>query len=43
MEGYFLDCHLKATCPGLRNDVGEIEIGNLITKISIEIQLQTTV
>lgn len=27
--------HLKATWPGLRNDVGEIETGNLITKISI--------
>jgi peroxiredoxin-like protein len=27
--------HLKATWPGLRNDVGEIETSNLITKISI--------
>ncbi|WML24041.1 OsmC family protein [Neobacillus sp. OS1-33] len=27
--------HLKANWPGLRNDVGEIEAGNLITKISI--------
>ncbi|WP_066249801.1 OsmC family protein [Neobacillus drentensis] len=27
--------HLKASWPGLRNDVGEIEAGNLITKISI--------
>jgi peroxiredoxin-like protein len=27
--------HLKANWPGLRNDVGEIEAGNLITKVSI--------
>ncbi|MEH7081939.1 OsmC family protein [Neobacillus drentensis] len=27
--------HLKANWPGLRNDVGEIEAGNLVTKISI--------
>jgi peroxiredoxin-like protein len=27
--------HLKAHWPGLRNDVGEIEAGNLKTKISI--------
>ncbi|MCM2676875.1 OsmC family protein [Alkalicoccobacillus plakortidis] len=27
--------HLKANWPGLRNDVGDIESGNLITKISI--------
>ncbi|MBM7692709.1 peroxiredoxin-like protein [Peribacillus deserti] len=27
--------HLKASWPGLRNDVGEIEAGNLKTKISI--------
>ena len=27
--------HLKANWPGLRNDVGEIEAGNLQTKISI--------
>ncbi|MEH7501635.1 OsmC family protein [Neobacillus drentensis] len=27
--------HLKANWPGLRNDVGEIEAGNLKTKISI--------
>ncbi|CAH0347128.1 OsmC family protein [Bacillus sp. CECT 9360] len=27
--------HLKANWPGLRNDVGEIETGNLQTKISI--------
>ncbi|PLT28591.1 OsmC family protein [Peribacillus deserti] len=27
--------HLKAVWPGLRNDVGEIEAGNLKTKISI--------
>jgi peroxiredoxin-like protein len=27
--------HLKANWPGLRNDVGEIEAGNLITNISI--------
>src|SRR3954464_7934403 len=27
--------HLKANWPGLRNGVGEIEAGNLITKISI--------
>ncbi|MFD2445402.1 OsmC family protein [Bacillus sp. CGMCC 1.16607] len=27
--------HLKANWPGLRNDVGEIETGNLITKVSI--------
>ncbi|WP_026695265.1 OsmC family protein [Peribacillus kribbensis] len=27
--------HLKADWPGLRNDVGEIEAGNLKTKISI--------
>ncbi|MEH7306711.1 OsmC family protein [Neobacillus drentensis] len=27
--------HLKANWPGLRNDVGEIKAGNLITKISI--------
>jgi peroxiredoxin-like protein len=27
--------HLQAHWPGLRNDVGEIAIGNLVTKISI--------
>ncbi|MBM0067473.1 OsmC family protein [Alkalicoccobacillus gibsonii] len=27
--------HLKANWPGLRNDVGEIESGNLVTKVSI--------
>jgi peroxiredoxin-like protein len=27
--------HLKASWPGLRNDIGEIEAGNLKTKISI--------
>ncbi|OLS40904.1 OsmC family protein [Bacillus sp. MRMR6] len=27
--------HLKANWPGLRNDVGEIEAGNLRTKVSI--------
>lgn len=27
--------HLKAVWPGLRNDVGEIETGNLKTKVSI--------
>jgi peroxiredoxin-like protein len=27
--------HLKANWPGLRNDIGEIEAGNLKTKISI--------
>lgn len=27
--------HLKANWPGLRNDVGEIEARNLITKVSI--------
>lgn len=27
--------HLKANWPGLRNDVGDIESGNLVTKISI--------
>ncbi|MFF2447082.1 OsmC family protein [Neobacillus sp. NPDC058068] len=27
--------HLKANWPGLRNDVGEIESGNLKTKVSI--------
>lgn len=27
--------HLKANWPGLRNDVGEVEAGNLKTKISI--------
>jgi peroxiredoxin-like protein len=27
--------HLKATWPGLRNDIGNIEVGNLVTKISI--------
>lgn len=27
--------HLKANWPGLRNDVGTIEAGNLITKVSI--------
>jgi peroxiredoxin-like protein len=27
--------HLKATWPGLRDDVGEIETGNLKTKVSI--------
>ncbi|WML45703.1 OsmC family protein [Neobacillus sp. PS3-40] len=27
--------HLKANWPGLRNDVGDIEAGNLITKVSI--------
>jgi peroxiredoxin-like protein len=27
--------YLKANWPGLRNDVGEIEAGNLVTKVSI--------
>lgn len=27
--------YLKANWPGLRNDVGEIESGNLVTKVSI--------
>jgi peroxiredoxin-like protein len=27
--------HLKANWPGLRNDVGEIAAGNLVTKVSI--------
>lgn len=27
--------HLKASWPGLRNDIGTIEAGNLVTKISI--------
>ncbi|TSB45557.1 OsmC family protein [Alkalicoccobacillus porphyridii] len=27
--------HLKANWPGLRNDVGTIEAGNLVTKVSI--------
>src|SRR3954452_3353383 len=27
--------YLKANWPGLRNDVGEIQSGNLITKVSI--------
>lgn len=27
--------HLMATWPGLRNDVGEISVGNLVTKVSI--------
>jgi peroxiredoxin-like protein len=27
--------HLKSNWPGLRNDVGDIEAGNLITKVSI--------
>ncbi|MCQ6282028.1 OsmC family protein [Bacillus sp. EB600] len=27
--------HLKANWPGLRNDIGNIEVGNLVTKISI--------
>jgi peroxiredoxin-like protein len=27
--------HLQAHWPGLRNDVGEIAVGNLVTKISI--------
>jgi len=27
--------HLKANWPGLRNDIGEIEAGNLKTKVSI--------
>jgi peroxiredoxin-like protein len=27
--------YLKANWPGLRNDVGEIETGNLVTKVSI--------
>jgi peroxiredoxin-like protein len=27
--------HLKANWPGLRNDIGTIEAGNLVTKISI--------
>ncbi|MDP4107258.1 MAG: OsmC family protein [Bacillota bacterium] len=27
--------HLKADWPGLRNDIGTIEAGNLVTKISI--------
>ena len=27
--------HLKANWPGLRNDIGTIEVGNLVTKISI--------
>jgi peroxiredoxin-like protein len=31
--------HLKANWPGLRNDVGEIEAGNLKTKISIPLEM----
>ncbi|SDM54860.1 peroxiredoxin, SACOL1771 subfamily [Fictibacillus solisalsi] len=31
--------HLKANWPGLRNDVGEIESGNLTTKISIPTEM----
>ncbi|PLR94109.1 OsmC family protein [Bacillus sp. T33-2] len=27
--------HLQANWPGLRNDVGDISVGNLITKVSI--------
>ena len=27
--------YLKANWPGLRNDVGEIQSGNLITKVSV--------
>ncbi|WHY73941.1 OsmC family protein [Fictibacillus enclensis] len=32
--------HLKANWPGLRNDVGEIEAGNLKTKISIPPEME---
>ncbi|MBT2727174.1 OsmC family protein [Bacillus sp. ISL-75] len=32
--------HLKANWPGLRNDVGEIEAGNLKTKISIPLGME---
>ncbi|MCU9614450.1 OsmC family protein [Caldibacillus lycopersici] len=32
--------HLKAHWPGLRNDVGQIEAGNLVTKISIPPQME---
>jgi peroxiredoxin-like protein len=31
--------HLKANWPGLRNDIGEIVAGNLITKISIPTEM----
>jgi peroxiredoxin-like protein len=32
--------HLKASWPGLRNDVGEIETGNLKTKVSIPSEME---
>jgi peroxiredoxin-like protein len=32
--------HLKANWPGLRNDIGEIEAGNLVTKISIPPEME---
>jgi peroxiredoxin-like protein len=32
--------HLKASWPGLRNDVGEIEAGNLKTKVSIPPEME---
>ncbi|MDR4945276.1 OsmC family protein [Neobacillus cucumis] len=32
--------HLKASWPGLRNDIGEIEAGNLKTKISIPPEME---
>lgn len=32
--------HLKAHWPGLRNDVGKMEAGNLITKISIPAEME---
>ncbi|ETI67440.1 OsmC family protein [Neobacillus vireti] len=31
--------HLRANWPGLRNDVGEIEAGNLKTKVSIPLEM----
>ncbi|HJV17230.1 MAG TPA: OsmC family protein [Bacillales bacterium] len=31
--------HLKANWPGLRNDVGEITSGNLMTKVSIPLEM----
>jgi peroxiredoxin-like protein len=32
--------YLKANWPGLRNDIGEIEAGNLVTKISIPPEME---
>ena len=32
--------HLKANWPGLRNDIGNIEAGNLVTKISIPSEME---